>query len=148
MNGAPLPLWYDSVCIVTSAVYACAAYLLLNATHDLVWNVVIASGLVSMLFRTFRLRSMLRSKCDIRWNFLCSSWGVVLFCTDFMFAVASILALTRSVDPSFLVPLIGITCSSWYMQKQGRICMSCVTHILAHVGVCVVLLAGLSKVSV
>ena len=146
MRTSQLPVWYDPICITTSLVYACISLLLLDETSDSLWCIVVASGVISMLFRIFRSVTRYKRGCSLERGFLCNNTGAFLFCADLLLAILSIVMLCKKVNPIFSLPLIGILTCSWSLHHQNKNIHSCMVHTSAHIMTCAVLFTGLQKV--
>lgn len=144
MATRSLPIWYDPVCITTSVVYAVAAYQVFEETQDSQWLVVVASGIVSAVFRTFRCHKTVSNTCMKDWGFLCSSRGACLFAVDLFLAVLSILLLSKRVHVTYSVPIVGILVCAWILYSIKLDNTSCLVHSLGHVSVCGVLIKGVT----
>lgn len=133
------PLWYDSICISTSIIYALISCFILTNTKNLNWSLVILSGVISVMFRVFRLCTSGNKVCSIKWNSVCSYNGLTLWSLDVFFAVLSFLFLAREPPISFTVMVVLLCCVAWCLHGKNFQKMSCVVHTVAHIWYCFVL---------
>jgi|MDTB01.3.fsa_nt_gb hypothetical protein len=141
----PEPVWYDPVCITTSFVYAYLAYLLFQKTSDITWYIVIASGLVSGMFRTTRFYNRMNGSCDLKYSFNCNRACSIMFAADLALAVIALVCHATKIKLMFGMPIIGLLICSWALYSQNFCETSCEVHSFTHIATCCILFLALVK---
>ena len=127
MNPNAAPWWYDAGCTLNSTLYACIASAAATRVGDLMWNLIIVSGVISALFRCTRLLST----CNASFGMWCNSTCSAMWVMDLILA-ALVLQKTVLQHVEGAKVTAALMLLSWTLYIVNDNVSACIAHMVAH----------------